>query len=515
MLEGLKDWAAKRVVARGLRRPPGRGARSDWAANLAGVNSSGFAGAAVSRLTASLSQVSGAVNADLDGSLLILRARARAIAVNNEFGQRFLTLVSGNVVGASGPTLQVRAKNQNGTLDKPANDAIELAWARWAPQADASRRMHLAHLFRVAAEAVARDGEALIRFVRGRQFPMGLGLQLLEADRLDAALNGRLSNGNTIRQGVEIDSLLRPIAYHLFTTHPGENWQSRQPERERVPAMDLIHLYLPRRAEQVRGYTWFAPVLNRMAMLHGYEEAAVVAARVGAAKMGIFVRKDGTPGALAGMADGRDAAGALQMSAEAGEFMEAPDGYELANWDPEYPAANFDSFMKQCLRGVASGLNASAHNLTGDMTEVNYSSARIAELVERDVWSTLQQWFIHAAVLPIYREWLGAAMLLGEITFETSGKTLPADRTGKFLDVARFEGRKWAWVDPAKDVEAAEHQIAAGLASRTQIAASQGREFEDIVDELAQEKKLMDAAGIAVVPPKPAAPAAPAPDADA
>lgn len=90
-----------------------------------------FAGAAVNRLTASLAGWSGSVNADLDGSLVILRARARQLAANTAHGRRFLSLVANNVVGGENqPKLQVRAykdqRNPNAAtvLDKAANDAI-------------------------------------------------------------------------------------------------------------------------------------------------------------------------------------------------------------------------------------------------------------------------------------------------------------------------------------------------------------------------------------------------------
>lgn len=492
----LREWnatrARERLIAQRQRQTM---MRTDAFAGVLGVGGGGFAGAGINRLTASLGQWSRSVNADLDAGLVILRARARDLCQNNEFGRRFLSLVESNVIGPGGPTLQVRASLTNGGLDKVANDTIETAFARWSQRADLRGLMDLAHVQRVGITSVARDGEALIRIVRNRDLPNGIALQLLEADRLDENLNTTLSNGNAIRQGVEINSLLQPVAYWIKTSHPGENYQSTPAQAERVPAANVIHPFLLTRAEQVRGYTWMHAVLLRMQMLHAYEEAAVVAARVGAAKMGVFTRKDDSEQALASMATGTASDGKLQMSAEAGEFMELPAGYELHNWDPEYPHANFDSFLKACFRGVASGLNLATHNLTGDMTEVNFSSARIAELAERDHWKMLQAWWIRTVSFPIFRAWLESALIRGEIRLP-SGAALPADRLEKFSDAARFQGRRWQWVDPAKEIEAAEREIAAGLNSRTAIAASQGRELEDIIDELGQEKVLLEAAGL-------------------
>ena len=475
-------------------------ARDNYAATYGSGNSAGFAGGAVGRLTASMASWSGAVNADLDASLVIMRARGRQLAANNEYGRRFLTLVAANIAGHAGPKLQVRAyrdqrdPNKPTTLDKSANDAVEVHWAKWAKTADIAGRMTFPHLLRLVAKGVARDGEALVRIVRRRDLPYGIALQLLEADRLDETLN--LSTGaRTIRQGVEIDATGRPLAYWVKTQHPGDRYATGQQGVERIPAGDIIHLFLPERAEQVRGYTWFHAILLRAAQLHGFNDAALLAARIGASKIAALERAEEAPDATASISDGQ-VGGAFQMNVEAGELFELPPGYKLNSWDPEYPHANFESFVKAAMRGISAGLDVATHNLSGDMTDVNYSSARIAELSEREQWKVLQDWFIAALVEPIYQQWLGLAMLRGDITFEISGKALPADKLAKFASASRFRGRRWGWVDPAKEIEAHEKGVALGIASRTRIAAEQGDDLEDVIDELAEEKKMLDAAGL-------------------
>lgn len=490
----------------------------DYSSTYGAGNAAGFAGGSIGRLTASMATWSGAVNADLDGSIVILRARARQLAQSNEYGRRFLNLVASNIVGPVGPMLQVRAymdqrdPTKPAKLDKSANDAVEIHYAKWGKTADISGRMSFAQMLRVAAKATARDGEALVRKVRRRDLPYGFALQLLEADRLDETLNATLANG-AIRQGVEVDSTGRALAYWIKSRHPGDRHGQGSNTAERVPAGDIIHLYLPERAEQVRGYTWMHAVLLRASQLHGFNEAAVTAARIGASKIAALERDAEAPDLTAGMADGQTGAGNLQMNVEAGEMFELPPGYRLSSWNPEYPHANFESFVKTAMRGISAGLDVATHNLSGDMTDVNYSSARIAELAEREQWMVLQDWFIFTLLEPIYQEWLAIALLRGDIKFEISGKSLPADKLSKFANASRFQGRRWRWVDPSKEIEAAKSSVGLGVMSRTRIAAEQGMELDDILDELAQEKGIMDAAGLTPPPPPGAAPAAvPAPD---
>lgn len=474
-----------------------------------------FAGAAVDRLTAGLMGYSNSINADLDKDLLILRARARQLAASNGHGRRFVNLCASNIVGPVGPTLQVRARLTSGLLDKPANDAVEMAWARWSKPANCDVRglMSLPMLLRVAVKAVARDGEALIRKVRNRNFVGGIKLQLLEIDRLDENKNGRDVSGNMVRQGVEIDSAGRPVAYYIKTRHPGENWRDHTAnDTERVPAEDIMHLFVPERAEQVRGFTWLHAVLLDTAMLGQFKDSALVAARVGASKMGVFTRKaDADPNALTQIADSQQG-NTLQMTAEAGEFIELPEGYSLESWDPQYPNETFESFVTQNLRSVAAGLDVAAHNLTADMTQVNYSSARIAEMAERDAWVSLQQWLIDLCLMPLYAEWLRFSLMRGDIRLPESGRALPEDREQKFLDAAEFRGRRWAWVDPRNEAQAKRAELDMGITSRTRICAERGYDFDDVLVELAAEAAEMKAKGInqapaaAPAPPPPATP---------
>lgn len=489
------------------------GRSADFAA-LEGESVSGFAGGAVGRLQASLANWSGSINADLDGQLPILRARSRQLASSNEHGKRFVSMCAINIVGRQNPKLQVRAlrdardPNKPTTLDKAANDTIEWHWERAGKTMDVTgRHKSIYALLRTIVKAVARDGESLVRIVRDRAMPYGIAVQVLEADRLEHTLNGRMANGNQLRQGVEINSFGRPVAYHVRSTHPGETYANGPSVIERIPADDLIHLYLPERAEQVRGVPWMHAAILRASTIHKFEEAAVTAAQIGASKVAAIERSEDSADATSQILDGRSAQGLGQIKVEAGEMFELPPGYKLNSWNPDYPHANFDGFLKSCLRGLAVAWDVAAHNLTGDMTDVNYSSARIAELSERESWMILQDWLITSLVMPLYEEWLAIALLMGKITFPLSGSVLPADRLQKFLAASTFCGRRWQWVDPEKEASAYQKLLEARLTSRTRITAEQGIEFDDLVSELAEEQRQLREAGIDSAP----APQAPQP----
>ena len=90
-----------------------------------------------------------------------------------------------------------------------------------------------------------------------------LNRNFLDCDLIDENRNG--NNGkNDIRMGVEFDyRTKRPVAYYLYERNPYENFmQTSAVESKRVSAENLLHIYMPERANQSRGFSPIASVLK-------------------------------------------------------------------------------------------------------------------------------------------------------------------------------------------------------------------------------------------------------------
>jgi lambda family phage portal protein len=471
----------------------------------------GFAAADVSRLTASLAGETEQINNVLRYQLRRLRARSRQLAQNNPYGKRFAAMVVDNVCGPTPFRLQAKVKFKSGKLDTTSNARIESCFKSWSRKGNCeiTGRWSWSAVLRLLIRTLAVDGELLFRVYRGPAYgPHGFQIQVLDIDRLDDQLNKALPNGGAIHMGVELDAQARPVAYHLLKSKPAQ-WQSGYTprEHERVPAADIVHYFVPEYAEQVRGVPWMYAAMVNLVHIGAFAEAAVIAARVGATQMGFISSPDGdaTP-----LADGQTANGTPQFDAEPGTFPVMPPGYSMESWNPKYPDAAIEPFLNACLRGVAVGFNVAHHNLSGDMNGVNYSSARIAELDERDNWMTIQNGVAEHVIDPLVSgEWLRQQVIVGKLPF-------PLEK----LDLYRecyFQPRRWAWVDPAKEVKAAMEAIDGKLKSRTRVIAEGGEDIEDVFDEIAEETQLAKDKNISLEPaPKPAAATAATgePDAD-
>ncbi|WP_082524893.1 phage portal protein [Pseudorhodoferax sp. Leaf274] len=482
-----------------------------------------YAAAQVNRLTQGWSTTSASANTDIHRALDAVRARSRSLSQNDEYVRKWLALVDTNVVGPDGFRLQGRVYGADRQPDRLANDAIEAGIARWseAGVCDVTGRHSRTDLEHIGIKQVARDGEYLFRWIRGAEAgnAFGLALQALDVDRLDTNLNRPADQGrNAIRMGVELNRYGRPVAYHLRSAHPGDLYQQAQGGQvgvvERVPAEDILHDFIADRPEQVRGMPWAHAAMPRLNNIGGYEEAAVIAARVGASKMGFFTTPEGDNAPVVTGTEVDGAGNAVPvMDADPGTFQTLPQGVEFTPFNPDYPAAMYADFVKANLRGVASGLLVAYHSLANDLEGVSFSSIRSGTLEDRDMWMLIQRWFSQSFLRRVHAEVLRVGLAFGLFVMP-NGSALPLAKIDKFRPHT-WQGRRWEWVDPRADIEADVAAIDAGLKSPQSVAAKLGMDYEDLLQEIKQAEDMRKAAGV-VLPDRhakaqlqqPAAPAA-------
>jgi lambda family phage portal protein len=243
----------------------------------------GFEGAAGSRLFNDFLSSSRSADGELRYSLKTLRERARELSRNNDYARRFIQLLLTNVIGPDGIGFQNRARDDSFALDQAANNSIESRWKDWGRQGvcTVDGRMTWLDAQRLFMETLARDGEVMVRLVRGwKDNEYGFAIQFVEADLLDEENNAERKDGSAIRMGVETDRYGKPIAYHMATKHPGDDPQGFTPSgSERVDARDMLHIFKIERAGQSRGIPPLAVAMTDLQMLGKYLEAELVARR--------------------------------------------------------------------------------------------------------------------------------------------------------------------------------------------------------------------------------------------
>ena len=423
---------------------------------------------------------------ELRPALTILRNRARDLARNDPYAKRFLNLMRVNVVGENGVSLQVKARNADGSLDVIGNDQIERAFADWARSCSVDGMMSWNDIQQYCEEAMKRDGEAFIQIVRGTSFKYGIALNPIEADLIDEQKNQKLPNGNDIRMGVELNRYRRPVAYWVRQAHPGDFDYTtlNQSVSVRVPAEQILHFYKPTRAGQTRGETAFAPIMTALKMMNAHREAELIASRIAAAKMGFFTSDTGDDF----NADDYDDTVPI-MDVEPGTMHQLPKGVDFKAFDPTHPSTAFSEFQKGILRGIASGLGVSYSSLSGDLEGTSYSSIRQGALEERDFYKMEQKFLIDHLAHPIYAVWLRHVMEFGFIS-------IPVTKFDKFYQDSMFRARGFSWIDPLKEMNASVMGMQNGLLSPSEIAAADGRDIDDVYSTWQRDKQLAEFYGL-------------------
>lgn len=435
------------------------------ASNKRASASRAYSAASVDRLTSDWVFGPLSANEEVRQGLEIVRQRARELERNSPLARKFLYMVEANIVGR-GFKLSV----------EPSSDEVGQNLTRdfraWSQFADVNGRLTFADMQRLIIRTVARDGECFVRIHRGKQYVNGIALQVLESDFVNHDKNEILADGTSVVMGVYVDAKGTKIAYDVAKRHPGENNYATVSygASDKVLARDMLHVCLTDRPGQIRAVSWMASIMPRLKMLEGYMEAEIVAARIASCKQGFYkippgegFQSDGTDGAT----------GAPITDASPGVFEVMPTGWEFQQFDPQHPTTAFGSFVKECKRDIAGGLNVAYNNFANDLEGVSYSSIRSGTIEEREQWKVKQDQFAQMFLHFVWAAWLDAKTIAEDAPIRV-------DVANAYMMRDRWTGRRWTWVDPANDMAAKKDEIALGLTAPSIIADEMSVDYADV-----------------------------------
>ena len=426
-----------------------------------------------------------------------LRAKSRDLVRRNAWAAAGIEAFVANAIGTG-------IKPQSLVPDQTTREAIHSLWWDWCEQADAAGLTDFYGLQALATRAMLEGGEALVRLRYRRTedgLPVALQIQVLEAEHLPTTMNrdlpataGASNVGNVIRAGIEFDRLGRRVAYHLYRTHPNDGLLAPMSSQGgmdtvRVDASEVIHLFRPLRPGQIRGEPWLARALVKLNELDQYDDAELVRKKTAAMFAGFITRmapEDNLMGESAA-----DAQGVALAGMEPGTLQILEPGEDIKFSAPADVGSSYAEFMRQQFRAVAAAMGITYEMLTGDLTQVNYSSIRAGLLEFRRRCEALQHGvLVHQLCRPIWRAWMDQAVLEGSID-------LPGYRKDRrSYQAAKWIPQGWNWVDPQKEFNAMKLAIRAGLMSRSEAISGNGYDAEDVDREIASDNARADALGL-------------------
>lgn len=448
-----------------------------------GTATGSLAAADADRLTAGWTNTPVNIHQVIEQGWLSVCARGREAGRNKPHAKRFLKLCTSNVIGHSG--IQVSPSVQfNGEPDEKARKALRDAFNDWGVDPEVTGLYSWVDVQKTVIRTIATDGEVFVRKLRGKGFgKYRYQLQLIDPTRVPIHMKKELPNGNRIFAGIEYTPYGRPVAYYVTNEVPHMYGATSYQETTRIPADEMIHLFVVEFVGQKRGFSWLAGSLPHMHHLDKYTEASLVNARVGASKMAFF---EPQPEAL-NIFDEDDEED-FPVDAEPGTFDVIPLGYKLSDWNPQFPQSEYQQFITTNLHIVAADLGVSYASLSGDLSQVNFSSIRAGVLPEQDFWLETQKWLISRFVSVVYKEWVEQAVLHKAVRIGTT--PLKLERIDQY-EQARYQGRRWKYVDPTKEVTAERLQHKGLLKSFSSTIRDRGDDPEDVFSELSEDIQRM------------------------
>lgn len=469
--------AAKAVPLNALDRligwvSPAAGARRARARAALGMIRS-YEGAKTGRRTAGWVAGSTSANAEIGPSLVALRNRSRELIRDNGFAAKAAAAFVGNAVG-TGITLKL-------------SDGQDL-WSRWIKECDADGQHDFFGLQALVARTLFESGECLVR-LRWRRPEDGLSvplqLQVLEPDYIDNLKNETLPNGGWILNGIEFDAIGKRAAYWLYASHPGDSAPIlKSLVSRRVPASDVLHIYEKTRPGQVRGVPRLAPAMLRMRDLDDYEEAELLRKGLEACFAVIITEPEGDSGTVTG-AKVTDGSGNEVENIGAGAIIYSRNGQDVKFGAPQH-LRGYEDYVRRADHYIAAGAGLTHELLTGDLSQVNYSSIRAGLLefrrtIDQFRWLT----FIPMLCEPIATAWVDAARLSGALR----ARTVTHDWTPP----------RWDWVDPVKDVAGELLEVAAGLKPWQEAVRARGFDPLTNIAQIKEDQERFKTAGISIL----------------
>lgn len=465
-----------------------------------GWKTSGYDAAALGRRTIGMAQSTRGVSTLAMADNATLTARASKALQDSRMASAGVQAFCAEVIGTG-----IRPHSRHS--DKDIRRKIEQEFGLWAPQASAARKIGFGgkpeslndfwNLQALMCRNVVRAGEGFARLrprLRADLSPTGLRvplqIDLLEPEQLALwRMSGIQQAPNTIvRASIEFNEIHERVAYHFYRDHPGDTtlWPNAF-EVVRVPAENVIHVMEFIAGNQIRGITPLAPVLIALADLDDFDDAERLRQKLGA--YFFSWRESLTPDdpqvtALENVGNDDAPPGAAYVDAQPGTMtmLDANAGEKFGFYAHPGVVNTYEAFMRVQQKTIATALRVSYDMMTGDMNEVNYSSARVRLIALRRIWKQFQhQVIVQQFCRPVWRAWLDSAALAGIISQSDYLR-----RPEEYLNV-EWLAQPWEWVDPKADVTAVRMEIESCLVSREAIVASRGRDVEEVDAEIKRD----------------------------
>lgn len=397
-----------------------------------------------------------------------LVARSRNLSINNPYAKRAPKIIANNVVGT-------------GILPTPIGekqdvDAINMAWKRWGEslECDFNGDFNFYGIQKLIMRTIVISGEALVIRKRVTSDISRLGIQLLvlEGDYIDQTrhnFTGAYTKEQYDYYGIRYDANNKKTGYWIYDRNPLEGSM----ESSFVPIEDIIHIFEVERSGQNRGVPFSSSTILKQRDLDDYEDAEILGKKA-ASCMPIFVTNNDLEGSSHGIDDKVE-----HLEPGTINYLKPGESVSFAQ-PPQNPG--FSEFIKTQHRAIANGYGITYEQLTGDLSNVNFSSARLGWIEFQRMVDDWQYLLIIPKFCDKAYQWFLDACRIALGTRSDLMVTWTAPRR--------------EMIDPVKEINGMKNMVRAGFTSWQEVVKQQGYNPEDVLRELKEDQDKFINAGL-------------------
>lgn len=175
------------------------------------------------------------------------------------------------------------------------------------------------------------------------------------------------------------------------------------------------------------------------------------------------------------------------------QYLNPGDEVQVVN--PSGQATDATAYMKQEIRLVGAGQGLSYETISRDMSESNYSSARQG-MIEDDLTYEEDKEQLLEIMDEIYESFVISLVLAGKVSISDFW----GEKKEVYLSHSWIQAPK-RWIDPLKEANANRTALNTGQKTWADMAAENGKDWKEQVDEIAEimeygMKKGIDMGGV-------------------
>lgn len=434
------------------------------------------------RLNAGWSAVNATAEQTNQGQRDIIRARARDLERNADMAESIILAYERNVIG-TGIRLQAKVMKSNKEENATLNEKIEELWLDWskAKHCDITGQRSFNEMLALTARRKMVDGGIFIIFVYTHG-EYSLKLQMREVDELDTTIGFKSgSSGNTIVNGVEVNSYNKPVGYYFKKYTPDGYYTG---EYERIPADRIIFLFRKTRPSQIREISQLSRTITRVRDTNEFMEAVSVKERI-LACLSVFIKKE-VPTNVGRNLKIDQKSGMPARTIAPGMIQELMPGEDVTVVNPSGQASNAKEFIQIQQRFAGAGQGLSYEAIARDLSQVNYSSARQGLLEDQRTYKMEQEYIIEHLCDVVYEAFITSCVLEGKLKIRDFFNNKLKYLKHKWITAG------WGWIDPVKEVKANQIALQTHQTTLAKICAERGEDWRDIIKQRSKEEELIN-----------------------